>query len=188
MPADDLVYLLDADDRIVGVNDAWSAFALANAGDPSLQPPAILGRPLWEQVTDETTRQLYARLLERVRAGAAPPPIRIRCDSPGERRLLEMTLVARPAGAIEVRTRAIRLERRATVELLDREARRSERLLAICSWCGRIPSEGGARWLEVEEAVSALGLFEGDALPRLSHGICEDCRKRVEEALGGGSG
>lgn len=188
MASDDLVYLLDADDRIVGVNDSWSAFAVANAGDPSLLPPAILGRPLWEQVADETTRQLYARLHERVRAGATPPPIRIRCDSPAERRLLEMTLVARPEGAIEVRTRAIRLEQRPTVPLLDRELRRSQRLLAICSWCGRIPSRGGGRWLEVEEALAALGLFEGDELPRLSHGICEDCRKRIEEALDGGSG
>jgi hypothetical protein len=185
---DDLVYLLDADDRIVGVNAAWTAFAVDNDGDPSLLPPTILGRRLWDQITDETTRQLYARLLERVRTGAAPPPIRIRCDSPAERRLLEMTLVARPAGAVEVRTRAIRIEGRANVELLDREARRSERLLRICSWCGRIPSDGGGRWLEVEEAMSALGLFEGDAFPRLSHGICEDCRKRVEEALSGGSG
>jgi hypothetical protein len=187
MAADELVYLLDADDRIVGVNEAWSAFALANAGDRSLLPPAILGRPLWEQVTDETTRQLYLRLHERVRAGATPPPIRIRCDSPAERRLLEMTLVARPAGAIEVRTRTIRLEHRATVALLDRGAHRSERLLVICSWCGRLPA-GARRWLEVEEALPALGVFEADALPRLSHGICEDCQTRLEEALGWGSG
>lgn len=188
MATTDVVYLLDSDDRIVDVNSGWTKFATDNAADSSLMPPAILGRRLWEHISDETTRQLYARLHQRVRAGAVPPPIRFRCDSPSERRLLEMALRAGPAGAIEVRTRVIRLERRPEVRLIDRYAPRAEGMLRICSWCGRIPEGEGGPWLEIEVALSALGLFEAALLPSLTHGICEDCRRRVEEAFGGGSG
>lgn len=36
-------------------------------------------------------------------------------------------------------------------------------------------------WEEVEKAVAALGLFEQEELPRLTHGICDGCYKRMSE-------
>jgi hypothetical protein len=45
--------------------------------------------------------------------------------------------------------------------------------LDVCSWCRKV--KANARWLEVEEAVNALGLLLELALPPTNHGICPDC-------------
>lgn len=37
--------------------------------------------------------------------------------------------------------------------------------------------------MEVEEAVSRLGLFESDYLPGLSHGVCDACERSINDAL-----
>ena len=39
------------------------------------------------------------------------------------------------------------------------------------------------RWLEVEEAVLALRLFESSVLPLLNHTICEVCYEEMSRAL-----
>ena len=39
-------YRIDSEDRLAEVNDAWTAFAEANAGE-GLLPPSVLGRSFW---------------------------------------------------------------------------------------------------------------------------------------------
>ena len=85
--------------------------------------------------------------------------------------------------------RVLRIEFREPISLLDTGARRSRKLLSVCSWCKKIRVEqaGGpghaARWLEVEEAIAELGLFEPEILPELSHEVCEDCYRLVIHQL-----
>jgi hypothetical protein len=43
----------------------------------------------------------------------------------------------------------------------------------MCGWCKRVAI--GDAWMEVEDAVSELRLFERKVLPDISHGICPDC-------------
>jgi len=51
-------------------------------------------------------------------------------------------------------------------------------LLVICSWCNKIRTENG-EWQEVKETIKSLGLFELDALPTISHGMCDSCYQMV---------
>jgi hypothetical protein len=55
--------------------------------------------------------------------------------------------------------------------------RSDEPLLRVCSWCKKVDTRWG--WCEAEEAVVRLGLFEAQALPDITHGICQDCYERV---------
>jgi hypothetical protein len=52
----------------------------------------------------------------------------------------------------------------------------------MCSWCKAVDVEG--RWCEVEQAVIALRLFDGDDVPAISHGICPQCHSQMEAVLG----
>lgn len=169
-------YQLDADYRLVSVDRAWTAFAVANDA-PELVPPGPLGRPIWTFISDSTTKHLYERMLDRVMAGGPPIRVPIRCDAPTLRRFLDLSVARGPAGVI-ITTTVTRVEPRPAVRLMDREARRSPgEMLVMCSWCKRIRTPAG--WVEAEEAILRLGLFEADALPEITHGMCPQCFDQI---------
>lgn len=176
---DEIHYRLNDRDEIVFVSEAWGPFAAAN-GDDRLAAAAVLGRPLWEFISDPSTRLLYRDILARVRAGV-PVRFTFRCDSPACRRLLAMEVSGGPGGGAELRTRTLSEEEREPQPLLDRGRPRSEEFVRVCGWCKKV--DVGGRWAEVEEAVARLGLFDRPLLPQVTHGICEDCYARMVETL-----
>jgi hypothetical protein len=177
-----IVYQVDKGDRICDVNAAWSAFASANQG-AHLLPPAVLGQSLWDAITDPTTRLVYRALLARVRSGAGPVRFLVRCDAPDRRRLLEMRIMTTDTGGVAFSSAVVAEEPRPRVSLLDVDARRSAEILPACGWCMRVRLADGS-WVEIEEAVSALALFESEVLPQLSHGMCPSCYDAMDRALG----
>jgi len=178
-PDADLDYSVDAEDRIVAVEEEWERFARSNAA-PGLAG-ALHGRSLWDFISDPTTRELYRDMLKRVRAGT---PIRIpfRCDAPDRRRFMELQVVAEADGTVHFHSHLLRLEWRDPVELLGSGPRNpATPPLNICSWCKHVEVE--EEWIEVEEAVERLELFGDHPPPLLSHGICPSCEKGMNEAL-----
>ncbi len=179
MDGEPVVYRIDAQDRITGVNAAWDRFAAANGAD-FLADGRVLSRPLWDFVSDSTTRHLYRQILEKVRAGRAVS-FPFRCDSPGARRFLEMRARAAGDGAVEFEVRTLALEERPAQPLLAPRADAAGGPLVMCGWCKRLPVSG--RWTEIEEAAAALSLFETAVPPLLTHGMCPDCERRVNAEL-----
>jgi hypothetical protein len=177
----DLLYHLNARDEITSVNEEWLAFARVNEGG-YLLPPHILGRSLWEFIADPGTRHIYRQLHDRVRSRGEPARLSLRCDSPDRRRLLELNIAPSAHGDLSYQVRTIEEEERLPVPLLDSTQPRSERLVRMCSWCKRV-SAGPRGWLELEEAVAALALFEESRLPQLTHGICSDCSRNLGKIL-----
>lgn len=170
-----VIYRVDGDGRLTFVNEGWNAFAILN-DTPELAGPAVLGRPVADFITGRETRFIYSQLLKRVAAGTRIE-LPYRCDSPMLRRLMLLTIT--PAGPeIEFRSQIVDVALRPVVRLLETERPRSTSLLTLCSWCNR--GRIGARWAELEEVVSELGLFEGD-LPQLTHGICPACQATIAD-------
>jgi hypothetical protein len=164
----------------VFVNEAWIRFAEANDGG-QLATELILHCSIWDFIADETTRQVYRDLLKRVRQGRRVR-FTFRCDSPGCRRLMEMQVVPALSGEIEFRSRILSQQDRQPQPLMDgRQARNEDRVL-VCGWCLRVRVDD--RWLEVEEAVLALRLFENSVLPLLNHTICQTCYETMSHTLG----
>lgn len=175
----DVAYRIDSRDVFVHLSDGWLDFATANDA-PDLRPENVVGRPLWDFVADETTRQLYREILVRVRAGRVVS-FPFRCDAPDSRRFMEMSVTTLGGGVVEFESTTRREEERDPPQpLLDREAPRAGDLLRICGWCKRVDAGG---WREVEEAVAALRLFERRELPRLTHGMCDGCHRDVSERI-----
>jgi hypothetical protein len=175
-----IIYRLNSQDEFIYVNEEWTKFAIGNDA-PDLLPENVLRRPVWDFISDMTTEQLYREILRHVRAGR-PASFTFRCDAPEYRRHMEMTIAELGGGNVQFQTRPLQVEERPRQALVDRYAPRSDDLLRICGWCKRV-DVGGGRWGEVEEAVTALLLFEGRSMPLLTHGICEDCDKRIREQV-----
>lgn len=170
-------YEIDANDRIVRVNEAWYAEAAAG-GEFSLQEPSVLGADFWALLNEPTTRVIYAALIERARTSEHPVEFDFRCDTPDQRRLMHMRIVATEGAGVTFSVSVIAAQVRQTVALLTPGAARSGELLRMCGWCKRVPLADG-RWLEVEDAMQVLGLLDVPPLPEISHGICESCERQM---------
>jgi hypothetical protein len=173
-------YELDADFRIVNVDAGWSQFAVANQA-PELAPPGSLGESALSCVADSGTAHLYEQLFRKVMRTGQPITLPLRCDSPGRRRFLDLRIEPRTPSGLRVQTTLRRSEDRSVVSLLDRREPHAPELLHACSWCKAVEVDG--RWLEVEDAIVALGLFSRERVPTITHGICPACYERIRRVL-----
>jgi hypothetical protein len=171
----DCSYELDQYLTITTVGAGWDEFALANSA-PELLSPAPIGRPLLLFIADSTTAHLYERLFKRVADTKRSVTVPIRCDSPELRRYLTLTIAPGVNGFV-VSTHLVRLEARKRLTMLTSDLPRHEGSLVMCGWCKRAEVKG--KWLEIEDAVAALRLFERRTQPLVQYGICEDCHQRV---------
>jgi hypothetical protein len=174
-------WIIDRQDIIVQVNDAWLAFAQENSA-PQLTREAVVNQSLWSFITGLETTHLYKLIFGKVRTKKIPLAYPFRCGSPDCRRFLEMEVSPLPGEGISFRSEVKKLEFREPVKLLEPGVKgRSDRYLRICSWCKKIYAKD--QWLEIEEALIALDLFGEVEPPLFTHGICEFCHDLVLKGL-----
>ncbi|MEO6002250.1 MAG: hypothetical protein ABIZ04_09220 [Opitutus sp.] len=178
MPSSSITFSVDADDRLIAMNDEWTNFAVANDG-AALTPDRMVGQVLWTQIADEPTRAIYRLILERVREGH-PVTFRYRCDSPRHRRTFLMAVKVAEARRVDFTSTLLTEETRPPVALLERNQARDDRHVPICSWCQNV-DVGNNTWVSVEEAVNTL-LVES-AFPVLTHGICPPCAEQLVSTI-----
>jgi hypothetical protein len=178
-----ITYRIDADDRLVGMNEAWTAFAEQNRGENAV-PEKVIGRPLWDFVVDLSLQELYKRMVRRARDGQ-PVSFRYRCDAPHERRVFLMQISHVGAGVVEFRSELMTAETRPAVRWLDPGARHGPTLVRLCSWCGRVALPDG-RWVAVERAMEEHGALQQAEAPSLTHGMCEQCADQMTSLLRAG--
>jgi hypothetical protein len=174
--AREYVYRIDASDNIAYVDSEWVAFAHEN-GLTGLTLATVIGKPLTHFIADKETRHLYEMLLQKVRRTQRCVSVPLRCDGPEVRRYMEIRMVPLADDGVELVGVLLRAEPRPIVALLADAQPRSQEKVTICGWCKRISV--AALWLEVEEAVARLGLFDSASLPQLTHGICPSCEAMV---------
>ncbi len=174
-----IIYRIDAQDRIVFVNDGWKQHAESN-GYNDFDSGDILFQSLWDSISDDASRQIYREILENVRLNKSVV-FPFRCDSPECRLFLEMQIEAH-GDEVQFETRVLKTEQRPAQKILDSEISRSDEMLRICGWCKKI-DVGQDNWKEVEIAVSELGLFKQEKLPQLTHGICPECFRSVKKQI-----
>jgi hypothetical protein len=167
-------YCIDKRDIIISVSPNWASFARANGWASEFGSENVVGHLLWDFIQDIETRHLYKELFGKVRTGKPVGPVPFRCDSPQERRFLEIFLSPLPDGRIEITSSVVRTERRDPVKVIDKDMPRSNQLIRICSMCKKIATPRNI-WIELEEGVAQLKIFEGDEMPKLTHGVCPDC-------------
>eukprot|EP00727_Mastigamoeba_balamuthi_P014406 m51a1_g9590 putative tyrosine-protein kinase fes fps (658) ;mRNA; f:1019538-1022221 len=175
-------YHVNAKDTIIFVEQpVWDKFLEANSATSLVG--TIVGRPIWDFVSGAATQHLYRLVLRKVRETGRPVTFPFRCDSPHERRYLEMQVLPLPCRCVQFRSVTHRVERRVSVQLLlDSETPRDESLppVPMCSLCKRVRmGPPGSQWLEVEDALAAGLLGASVVLPPLLHDCCDGCFRRV---------
>lgn len=172
-------YRIDGDNRISYVNPEWMEFAIEN-GAEQLVLPGVLGKPIWDFIAGSETRHLYHVMLESIRTTNAVICFLFRCDAPRLRRYMEMLMRPWGTNGVEFSSRVDREEPREPVQLLMPTAARSDQMIRMCGWCKRVATP---KWLEVEDAIRELRLFELDYMPQITHTVCLECEKRVRAAI-----
>lgn len=166
-------YHIDDQDRLSFVDEGWRQFARDN-NTLELATEDILGKPLWDFITGEQIGRLYRLLLEKVRVSGQPLDIYYRCDAPELRRYLQMTITPLENNYVQFRNWLLHQEKRKPISLLDTSLGRIEEWVSICSWCKQVKLAEDD-WVEIEDAVELLGLFEANVLPQLTHSLCPNC-------------
>jgi hypothetical protein len=170
-------YRIGREDTLEEVSSAWLEFARENdAGH--LTREALIGRSIWDFITGAEAKHLYELVFRRVRDHGISVVIPFRCDSPSVRRYMELDVRPAGQGGIELTGRLIRSEEREPVHLLDPTVARTDDFVTVCSWCKQV-RQLDERWVEVEEAIVAMGVFSAPQLPQLTHGICPACDARA---------
>ncbi|HLM61288.1 MAG TPA: hypothetical protein VK308_10820 [Pyrinomonadaceae bacterium] len=172
----DMLYTINGNDEIVSVSKYWAEFADCNDA-PELSTGKVLNRRLWEFITDDTTQEVYRKIVDKVRGGKTVA-FNFNCDAPAYRRVLEMTVSLLEDGNVQFETREILAEERIRQNVFQNGIERSASIITVCSWCKKFDAQDG-NWLEVEEAVLKLNLFEMEKLPQLSHGMCLSCYQLI---------
>jgi hypothetical protein len=171
------IYIIDALDRIVFVNPAWSRFVAPAGGEgPALSE--MIGRPIWDRIPEGVVRQLWELLYRRVRAIGGSVFVPTRVDRVDERRLIDMEITRLADGSIRHVCEPVWQEARPAVALLDPSYPRDERGLRCCMWCRRIQVRLGA-WEEIEDAQQTLAILADTTLPRLEPDACGTCKQSL---------
>jgi len=178
-------YVIDAEDVIVQVNESWKRFAHENDGGGL--GDEVVGTWLWQHLAGLEVKHLFRVLLDRVREGQKVVRVPFRCDSPELKRHMMLEVTPQVDSGIRFNSWVVSQEHRPSVQLLEAGRETDpDRHLRMCAWCKRIDS-GVDDWRELEMALSEMGLFHIEPLPRITHGVCRDCRSLVLRELGEGA-
>jgi hypothetical protein len=167
-------HIVDKNEFILSVSENWRSFSEENFGAETCLPENAVGSSLWSHIRDIETKHLYEIILQKVRRYQRQATFSFRCDSPKERRFLELSVIPMKDGTVEFKSRIIRTESRKPVVLLNPDKERSDDFVRICSVCKKI-AISETQWEEVEIAIQKLKLFEKYELPQFTHGVCRPC-------------
>lgn len=172
MNVETLSYAVDDQDRLIRVDEGFYRFAEENGWETVGDS---LGRSLWDFVAGYDVRKLQRLLLRRVREGVGPLDLPFRCDSPDQRREMDIRIAADSSGRVVLFAARLRNSEnwKEPQPLLSARTRRGGDFLPMCAWCDRFLVRG--EWVQVEVAARTLELFRRAEMPPLDHSVCPQC-------------
>ena len=166
-------YTIDVNDQISFVSDSWKEFA-RNNGAPELAGTNVIGRSLWDFISDPDTAQIYSHFLEKVRAENETQVVEFRCDSPDTLRLMRLSMNPLGEGAVELVSTTVNEEKHGPFPLLGNNTQRRGELLSMCSWCKKVRFDDS--WQDLDLVTRELQLLVDEPPPPITHGICVPCK------------
>lgn len=167
-----LFYRLDKGDRITEIGGSWDRMAQENGGD-HLCGQAVLGFPLYDYISGDVSKMFVRTVIDGVRVLGRTRTVPYRCDSPGLRRYMEMSVAFEPGGGVLLEHRQLRTEstgRRFDFQVGVQPLRK---MVIRCSHCNRLKVEGV--WDEAESQLPA----ERASMVPVIYGVCPQCMDLV---------
>lgn len=172
-------YRLDTRDRIIEVSGEWDRFACDN-GAEELAMDSVIGMPLRSFISGDVTRMFIDTMHARVRMSGRPMTVPYRCDSPGVKRFMEMSLAA--IGNDLISEHRLLSEHVMPRALIFRSASdgRPQAWTRRCSMCNRLSMPDG-RLVEPDEFAEA-GAADGQAIGVI-YFVCPECKRKIQARL-----
>ncbi len=167
----DICYWLDIGDVIVDISGGWKAFAEQNNAQ-ALEARRVIGRNLLSFVHGDVTRMYVRTLIQSARLLRKPLLRPYRCDSPDQRRYMEMRLTLENSGLLRWEHRLKRSEplaRRLEFRAVNQPLR--PHCVVRCSMCNRLKSSQDWAEPDVEEIPE---LADTGTIPVI-YGVCPNC-------------
>ncbi|MEQ8848990.1 hypothetical protein [Botrimarina sp.] len=181
-PGDRVVtYVIDSDDRLIDVGEAWSQFAADNEGSDRLQPDSVVGESLWHFIRGESLTELYKLVLRRVRESGQPLEFPYRCDSPGFRRRMRMRVEPIGNGRVGFRSETLSVTPREGA-LAAHACDSGATALKRCSICNLFRVNSG-EWTDALAAVTDGAVLDRESRVQIVWTVCERCRADLRSML-----
>lgn len=169
---DSLFFRLDKGDRITEIGGSWDRMAQENGGD-HLCGQSVLGYPLYDYISGDISKMFVRTVIDGVRVLRRARTVPYRCDSPGLRRYMEMSISFEPGGGLLLEHRQLRTE--STGRRFDFQAgvQPLRQMVVRCSHCNGLKVDGA--WGEPE---SLLPADHSGKVPVI-YGVCPKCMALV---------
>jgi hypothetical protein len=168
-----ICYWLDLSDVIVDIGPGWEQFARENNAQ-QLEPGKVIGRNLIDFVAGDVTKMYVRTILQSARLIRRPMVRAYRCDSPEQRRFMEMRLTMQDNGLLKWEHRLIRTEdMQRRMDFRPAAGLHAAKCTVRCSMCNRLKSASG--WYEPDQVPLPRHLEDGGSIPVI-YGVCPDCQ------------
>lgn len=170
-----VVCVINPDNIIIDVNEAWDGFARAN-DSPSAMRAAVLDRCIFDLISGKVTKQHWRELLQRAWDSPQPLIVDYRCDSPDAKRWMRMEMCRQEDGNMRITHTQFKSELRLPKIHFRLAQQRNSGTLVRCSMCNRIKT--GGQWCEAEKLFSTKRTTDVDVkFLEVIYGLCADCGK-----------
>lgn len=173
-------YWVDERDIICKVDEQWD-LTLEDPKAKRVKSSVIIGKSLFDFICDDVTRMYLRTMLQSVRLIPRILHKPYRCDSPTEKRYMEMSLELEKNGWVRVSHKLIRTESIATPILFksvstSKNVNTSSSYASYhvrCSICNRVRLSNDENWRDVDELPSKK--ITGIESLRVIYGVCSPC-------------
>ncbi len=173
-------YQVDARDTLTSIGGAWSEFAKKNDGD-ALLTHSPLGHSIWDFIEGNTTRYLYRIIMKQVRDTGEPIYFPFRGDSPNFLRHMAMKISLGEAASLWFESSISKEIPKGMTRALYGRPHQPIPLIHMCAWCNLVRVCN--QWLSLDAAIWVLGLFDTPKVPPITHGMCPECVKQVNQNI-----
>lgn len=176
-----ICYWLDISDVIVDIGPGWEEFARENNA-PELDVRKVIGRNVIDFVSGDVTRMYVRTILQSARLMRRPMVRPYRCDSPDQRRFMEMRLTMEDSGLLCWEHRMVRAEQlQRRMDFRPAAGLHAAKCVVRCSMCNRLKSPAG--WAEPDQGEMPQRCDDG-SIPVI-YGICPTCQAMPLKPAGG---
>ena len=172
--AADRWYEVDASNRLIDVDPFWDVFALANGAQGNVTRDKIIGQPLMDFVTGDMTRMYVDVALKSARLKQMPRVLSYRCDAPGLKRWLEMTVEPLSGGRVRISHRLVS----SSPTKIRSEFRYSPKFVQWlrCSQCLKLALIDTP---DVWHLPESIDLFQSGGVVMVSDSVCPACQAQA---------
>jgi hypothetical protein len=172
-----LIYKLDEEDLIKDVSEGWDAFALRNNGKEACKEH-VVGRPIYGCIAGGEVESFYQQVFSKTRSAGNAVSIPFRCDSPSDKRFLNLTVAAEANGDLKCTSKTLAVVPRAEpIELQLVTGQGSASALYMCGLCKGVHLRANLwRELEVVAACEDINTFSKRPFVQT---ICPSCAERT---------